>query len=63
MTVSQGDVVRLAMPGKWADDLLMIVEETHDWGLVGIIPTPQGEAPLRVRHSDVAAVWQPQKQS
>jgi hypothetical protein len=58
MSTQVGDVVRLRIE-NWADGLLMIVEEVRSWGVIGVIPTPQGEAPLRVKFDDITAVWRP----
>jgi hypothetical protein len=55
--VQVGDVVRLTLNGSWADSLLMIVEDVRPWGLRGVVPTPQGDAPMRAALADIAVVW------
>ena len=55
--IQVGDVVQLKIEDHWANDLLMIVEETRDWGVVGFIPTPRGDAPIRANHEHITAIW------
>ena len=54
-----GDVVQLSFGRRqmWAEGLLMIVEETKTWGVTGVVPTPQGDAPMRANFSEIVQVW------
>jgi hypothetical protein len=54
-----GDVIRLNTGEHWANGLLLIIEEVHSWGVIGMIPTPTGDAPLRVRNEEIISVWRP----
>jgi len=59
MEPKTGDVVQLWLQqGHWANDLLMIVEDVKSWGFIGMIPTPTGDAPMRVKKEEIKQLWQ-----
>lgn len=56
--VQVGDAVRIKFDG-WCDGLIMVVEEVRSWGVIGTVPTPNGDAPMRLQFDEIVAVWRP----
>ena len=57
MTVLPGDLVHLSEPGKWYDNLFLLVEEVRAWGVIGIVRLAQGDAPLRASWNCINGVY------
>ena len=56
MKIEEGDVVLLKGDGWWVG-CLMKVDEVRKWGVIGMVITDQGAAPLRSPFEDIAAVY------
>lgn len=63
MTVLPDDIVHLSHPGRWFDNLFLLVEEVHEWGVKGVIRLGEGDAPLRVPWGEINAVYRQVKPS
>ena len=57
-----GNVVQLQGDGWWAG-CLMVVDEVRTWGVIGMVITHEGAAPLRVPTKEIAAVYRKVEES
>jgi len=53
---SKGDVLLITMPTHLFDQCIVVVDDVKNWGIVGIVRSPDGEYPIRVAWPDLTYV-------